>query len=159
MVAKGGAPLLEKSAVEVLKARLLPIAHIVTPNAPEADHLTGIPVNGLEGQKRAAEKLLELGAWTVLVKGGHLPGEIVRDVFATQTSLDVFESPRIATRATHGTGCTLASAIAAGLAQDMKLHAAIVRGRTYVTNAMLAAPGFGEGSQPLGHSWTVGEIG
>jgi hydroxymethylpyrimidine/phosphomethylpyrimidine kinase len=158
MVAKGGAPLLDESAVAVLKARLLPVAHIVTPNAPEAERLTGVPVSDLEGQKRAAETLLELGAWTVLVKGGHLPGEIVRDVFATQTSLDVFESPRIATRATHGTGCTLASAIAAGIAQDMKLHAAIVRARTYVAHAMLAAPGYGEGCQPLGHSWTVGEI-
>jgi hydroxymethylpyrimidine/phosphomethylpyrimidine kinase len=159
MVAKGGAALLEERAVSALKARLLPIASIVTPNAPEAERLSGESVVDLDGQKRAAEKMLDLGVGAVLVKGGHLPGAIVRDVFATLMGLEVLENPRRQTRATHGTGCTLASAIATGLAQGMDMHAAIVRSRTYLVNAMLAAPGFGGGHQPLGHSWTVNEIG
>jgi hydroxymethylpyrimidine/phosphomethylpyrimidine kinase len=158
MIAKGGTALLEEDAIDALKTTLLPIAHIATPNAPEAERLAGVPVADLDGQKRAAEKILEFGASTVLVKGGHVPGDVVRDVFATHTGLAVFEGPRLNTRATHGTGCTLASAIAAGIAQGMDLHAAIVRARTYVANAMLASPGVGAGRQPLGHSWTVREI-
>ncbi|MGE0044465.1 MAG: bifunctional hydroxymethylpyrimidine kinase/phosphomethylpyrimidine kinase [Hyphomonadaceae bacterium] len=157
MIAKGGASLLEDKAVDLLRDKLMPIAAIVTPNAPEAERLTGVAVFDLDTQKRAAEKLLEQGAWSALVKGGHIEGPIVYDVFATQAGMSVFEQPRIETRATHGTGCTLASAIAAGVARGMPMRDAIARAREYLMGAMLAAPGYGEGHQPLGHAWTVSE--
>ncbi|MBL8549415.1 MAG: bifunctional hydroxymethylpyrimidine kinase/phosphomethylpyrimidine kinase [Hyphomonadaceae bacterium] len=154
MIAKGGASLLAEDAIDAVKSRLLPLAAIATPNAPEAERLTGLPVRDLDGQKRAAEALLEAGARAVLVKGGHIgDGAIVRDVLATQGNLEVFEAERIDTRATHGTGCTLASAIAAGLGEGLPLREAIVRARTYLRRAMLNAPGFGRGAQPLGHAW------
>ncbi|MGE0829079.1 MAG: bifunctional hydroxymethylpyrimidine kinase/phosphomethylpyrimidine kinase [Hyphomonadaceae bacterium] len=157
MIAKGGASLLANDAADFIGKELMPLCAIITPNAPEAARLTGLSVDDLDGQKRAAEKLLEMGAWTALIKGGHIEGEMVRDVFATQTSLDVLESPRIESRATHGTGCTLASAIAASIAQGKDMKAAILRARSYVQGAILAAPDFGEGHQPMGHSWTVRE--
>jgi hydroxymethylpyrimidine/phosphomethylpyrimidine kinase len=155
MIAKGGAQLLEENAIEALKRLLLPRAAIVTPNAPEAERLTGLEVRDLEGQKRAAAALLELGARAALVKGGHIEGAVVRDALADARGVEVFEAERIDTRATHGTGCTLASAIAAGIARNMGLREAIVRARTYLRGAMLNAPGLGGGHQPLGHSWTV----
>jgi hydroxymethylpyrimidine/phosphomethylpyrimidine kinase len=155
MIAKGGAPLLEEAAIAALKQKLLPRAALVTPNAPEAERLAGFAVRDVEGQKRAARALLEAGARAALVKGGHLPGAVVRDVLADAAGVEVFECERIETRATHGTGCTLASAVATGLAQGMALRDAIVRARTYLRGAMLNAPGLGRGRQPLGHAWTV----
>jgi hydroxymethylpyrimidine/phosphomethylpyrimidine kinase len=91
----------------------------------------------------------------VLLKGGHLPGATVTDLLATPDGITAFESPRIETRHTHGTGCTLASAIATGLAQGMPLPAAVARARAYVNAAMRAAPGFGAGHGPLGHGVTM----
>jgi hydroxymethylpyrimidine/phosphomethylpyrimidine kinase len=155
MIAKSGASLLEEDAVDALVAELMPLAAVVTPNAPEAERLTGVEIDDLEGQKRAAEALVEAGAKAALVKGGHVDGPVVRDVFADAAGIAVFEAERIDTRATHGTGCTLASAIATGLAQGLPLRGAIVRARTYLRGAMLNAPGFGRGAQPLGHAWTV----
>ncbi len=156
MIAKGGASLLADDAVQIVRDELAPIAAIITPNAPEAERLTGIPVHDLDGQKRAAEYLLgRLGAWTALVKGGHIPGRIVRDVFISGDGMELYESPRIDTRATHGTGCTFASAIATLMAQGMSPAEAVPRAREYVMRAIAAAPGFGKGHQPLGHGWTV----
>ncbi|HVY84180.1 MAG TPA: bifunctional hydroxymethylpyrimidine kinase/phosphomethylpyrimidine kinase [Caulobacterales bacterium] len=155
MIAKGGAALLEGEAVDVVRRELVPLAAIVTPNAPEAERLTGIVVEGVDSQERAAEALLRLGAQAVLVKGGHIEGPIVRDVLATADGLQVFESPRIATRATHGTGCTLASAIATHVALGAPIPVAVVLARAYLLRAIEAAPGLGQGHQPLGHGWTV----
>ncbi|MEQ1709393.1 MAG: bifunctional hydroxymethylpyrimidine kinase/phosphomethylpyrimidine kinase [Terricaulis sp.] len=156
MVAKGGASLLAKDAVAVIRDELMPIAAIVTPNAPEAQALTGAEVRDLDGQKRAAEILVgKLGAFSALVKGGHIEGELIRDVLLTQNGLRVFESPRIATRATHGTGCTLASAIAAYIAQGMAIEPAVERGRGYLMEAIRHAPGLGQGHGPLGHNWPL----
>jgi hydroxymethylpyrimidine/phosphomethylpyrimidine kinase len=154
MIAKGGASLLEADAIEVIRDELMPIAAIVTPNAPEAEALTGVEVRGLDGQIDAAEILVEqLGAWSALVKGGHIEGDIIRDVLLTREGYRVFESPRIDTRATHGTGCTLASAIAAYNAQGAPLEASVEKGRAYLVEAIRNAPGFGQGHQPLGHNW------
>lgn len=154
MVAKGGASLLAADAVAVIGERLVPLAAIVTPNAPEAEALTGIEVRDLDGQVNAAEALVEqLGAYAALVKGGHIEGDTVRDVLLTREGYRVFESARIGTRATHGTGCTLASAIAARIAQGDAIEAAVEAARAYLREAIRQAPGFGQGHGPLGHGW------
>lgn len=156
MIAKGGASLLAEDAIEVIREQLVPIAAIVTPNAPEAEALTGVQVRGLDGQINAAEVLVEeLGAYSALVKGGHVEGDIVRDVLLTREGYRVFESPRIDTRATHGTGCTLASAIAANLALGAPIEAAVEKARGYLMEAIRQAPGLGQGHGPLKHNWNV----
>jgi hydroxymethylpyrimidine/phosphomethylpyrimidine kinase len=105
--------------------------------------------------EEAARALLDLGSAAVLLKGGHLEGDTVVDVLVTSDGVQRFEEPRIDTRHTHGTGCTLASAIAAGLAQGLALIPAVVRGRAYVRKAIATAPGFGGGHGPLNHAHTV----
>ncbi len=156
MIAKGGASLLAEDAVAVIRDELMPIAAIVTPNAPEAEALTGVEVRDLDGQINAAEILVEqLGAYAALVKGGHIEGDIIRDVLLTREGYRVFESKRIDTRATHGTGCTLASAIAAHMAQGAAIESAVEQARAYLMQAILHAPGFGAGHGPLGHNWMV----
>ena len=155
MVAKGGARLLDDPAVAALRRDLLPLAALVTPNVPEAEALTGLAIADHAAARLAAQALLDLGAAAVLLKGGHLHGAVVQDILATSAGLEVIESPRVDTRHTHGTGCTLASAVAAGLAQGMTLSDAARRGAAYVHAAILAAPGFGAGHGPLGHGVTV----
>lgn len=152
MVAKGGARLLEPAAQQTVMARLIPLATLVTPNAPEAEALTGATVHGLDGQRAAAAALRAAGAGAVLIKGGHLPGDQISDLLLSADGETVFEGPRLATRHTHGTGCTLASAIAAGIAQGLPLHRAVSRARDYVRDAIAAAPGFGAGHGPLDHA-------
>jgi hydroxymethylpyrimidine/phosphomethylpyrimidine kinase len=151
MVAKGGAPLLADAAIGTLKTRLLPLATLITPNLPEAEALLGRPIT----DPTEAAVALRAFAGAVLLKGGHAEGPIVRDVLAQAGGVEVFESERIATRHTHGTGCTLASAIAAGLAQGMGLTDAVRRGRHYVLEAIRTAPGYGAGHGPLNHNFRV----
>ncbi len=155
MLAKGGESLASDAAIIVLKRRLLPHAGLLTPNLPEAEMLAGFPIIDLAGMQRAAESLLTLGVPAILLKGGHLPGDEVFDLLATDAGVETFHAPRIVSRHTHGTGCTLASAIAAGLAQAMPLHAAIQRARNYVRAAIAAAPGHGHGHGPLNHNVTL----
>lgn len=155
MVAKGGARLLDPDAVAALREMLLPVARVITPNLPEAEALCGMAIPDLAAMHRAAEALLRLGAPAVLLKGGHLPGSEVVDLLATADGTEAFSAPRIQTRHTHGTGCTLASALAAGLAQGMELTAAVRRARNYVRAAIAAAPGFGAGHGPLNHAVTL----
>jgi hydroxymethylpyrimidine/phosphomethylpyrimidine kinase len=153
MVAKGGHPLLEEKAVGAVKTLMIPNCALLTPNAPEAERLTDTSVDGINGQRRAAEKLLRMGAKAVLVKGGHIPGNTFIDLLATQKGERFYEAQRIDTTSTHGTGCTLASAIAAYLAQGIELEEAIERARNYVFEAIKRAPGFGKGHGPLDHAW------
>lgn len=155
MVAKGGVRLLETGAVDALKRRLILIASVITPNLPEAESLTGMRIADRDGLIAAAQMLLTMGSRAVLLKGGHLPGPTVTDVLATADGIDVLESPRIETVHTHGTGCTLASAVAAGLAQGVTLRSAVERARAYVREALRTAPGFGRGHGPLNHAHTV----
>jgi hydroxymethylpyrimidine/phosphomethylpyrimidine kinase len=155
MVAKGGAVLLPEDAVAHLRRVLLPIATLLTPNLPEAEILCGMAIADEAAMHAAARQLLSLGAPAVLVKGGHLAGDVVIDVLATAHETEVFRSPRIASPHTHGTGCTLASAIAAGLAQQMKLRDAVARARAYVAAAIVSAPGYGRGHGPLNHGVTL----
>jgi hydroxymethylpyrimidine/phosphomethylpyrimidine kinase len=155
MVAKGGASLLAPAAVAAVRERLVPRAALLTPNAPEAEALTGIAVATTDDLRRAGEALLSAGARAVLMKGGHVPGERVVDVLMTPAGETVFEGERIATRHTHGTGCTLASACATGLAQGLPLVEAVARAWDYVHEAMLRAPGLGAGHGPLDHGWPL----
>ncbi|MDB5413969.1 MAG: bifunctional hydroxymethylpyrimidine kinase/phosphomethylpyrimidine kinase [Rubritepida sp.] len=155
MVAKGGHQLLAPDAVEALKRRLLPLAALVTPNIPEAEVLAGFPVTNEAEMHRAAAAILAMGVPAVLLKGGHMEGDVLVDLLATAEGVVRYEDRRIDTRHTHGTGCTLASAIAAGLAQGMALEPAVRRARAYVRAAILAAPGYGAGHGPLDHGVTV----
>lgn len=155
MVAKGGAALLAAEAVGAVRELLVPRAALLTPNAPEAEALTGLKVASADDLRRAGEALLKLGARAVLMKGGHLPGERVADILMTAAGETVFETERIDTRHTHGTGCTLASACATGLAQGMGLTEAVARAWAYVQEAMLRAPGLGKGHGPLDHGWPL----
>jgi len=155
MVATAGSRLLADDAVETLRQRLLPMAVVITPNIPEAEALTGLTITDEAGMREAAQALLAMGARAVLLKGGHLEGEVLVDLLATPQMLHRYEDRRIVTRHTHGTGCTLASSVAAGLAQGLALEPAVRRARAYVRAAILRAPGFGAGHGPLDHGVTV----
>ena len=155
MVAKGGHRLLLNEAETALRDRLLPTAALLTPNLPEAEVLVGFPVRVEADMTRAAAKLVALGARAVLMKGGHLDGDRVVDLLFHDGRVDRFEDARIASRNTHGTGCTLASAVAAGLAQKMSLRDAVARARAYVRDAIASAPGYGQGHGPLNHAVTA----
>ena len=150
MVAKGGARLLEQDAVAAIRTRLLPLATIVTPNVFEALALTGEQVSNRDDQRAAAVRLMELGPRAVLVKGGHLDGPAV-DVLCDGRDVIELEADRIDTPHTHGTGCTLSSAIAARLARGDDLVAAVRAAKTYVTRAIAEAPRLGHGHGPLQH--------
>jgi hydroxymethylpyrimidine/phosphomethylpyrimidine kinase len=154
MVAKGGHHLLASEAVATMRRRLLPLAAVITPNLPEAEALSGMAIGSVSDMRVAARALLALGVPAVLLKGGHLPGETLVDLLATADGVEEFAAPRIETRHTHGTGCTTASAVAAGLAQGMALRDAVVRARAYVRAAIASAPGFGAGHGPLNHAVT-----
>jgi hydroxymethylpyrimidine/phosphomethylpyrimidine kinase len=158
MIAKGGEILLEMRAVETLKVQLLPHATVLTPNLPEAEVLTGSAIADPEAMGRAGEALRAMGARAVLVKGGHLPGKRLVDVLVTGDGIDLFEGERIETHHTHGTGCTLASAIATGLAQGMVLRETVARARAYVAEAIRTAPGIGGGHGPINHAHTMREF-
>jgi hydroxymethylpyrimidine/phosphomethylpyrimidine kinase len=155
MIAKGGAALLEPAAIAAVRELLLPRAALLTPNAPEAAALTGIAVATADDQRRAGEALLAAGAGAVLMKGGHLPGPRVFDLLLTPEGDCAFEAERLDTRHTHGTGCTLASACATGLAQGLTLVDAVARAWAYVQEAIARAPGFGAGHGPIDHGWPM----
>ena len=155
MVAKGGASLLDTAAISAVRTLMVPRASLLTPNAPEAAALTGLTVETEDDARRAGEALLALGAGAVLMKGGHLPGERVIDILMTRDGETTFEAERLETRHTHGTGCTLASACAAGLAQGLPLTEAVARAWAYVQEALRRAPGFGAGHGPLDHAWPI----
>ena len=157
MIAKGGHPLLPDAAVEAVRRLMVPRAALLTPNAPEAEALTGIAVADLDGQRRAGEALLTMGAKAVLMKGGHVPGETVVDLLLTPSGETVLEGERVETRHTHGTGCTLASACAAGLAKGLSLEVAVAEAWAYVAEAIRRAPGLGQGHGPLDHGWPLRE--
>lgn len=153
MVAKGGSPLLQAEALDALKTRLIPRATLITPNLPEAELLLGRAIATDEpGMIAAAHDLLALGAQAMLLKGGHAEGAELIDVLVARDAAPlVLRARRIETHHTHGTGCTLASAIATGLAQKLPLADAVTRAHGYVQRAIASAPGLGHGHGPLGH--------
>ena len=151
MIAKGGDRLLETSAVDAIRNDLLRLAHVVTPNIPEAEVLSGTTIRSLEEMREAGRRIQALGPRVVLVKGGHLEGNESIDIAVTAAGGEDFRADRLSTRHTHGTGCTLASAIAANLALGLDDMEAIGRATAYVTEAIRRAPGLGRGHGPLGH--------
>ena len=151
MVAKSGGRLLRDDAVETLRTLLLPAAAVVTPNAPEAEVLTGRKVASVDDARDAAMQIVEMGAGAAVVKGGHMEDGPASDVFFDGADLRVYTSPRVSTTSTHGTGCTFASAIAAGLASGMPLKDAVSQAKRYVTAAIREAFPMGGGHGPLNH--------
>lgn len=152
MVAKGGARLIDESAVAAVKAHLFPRAALVTPNLPEAAALLELAeIADVAAMEAAGRALLALGPRGVLMKGGHLPGRTVTDLLVTAAGVERFEGPRIESQHTHGTGCTLASAVASGLANGASVAEAVAAARAYVRRAIETAPGLGHGHGPLNH--------
>ena len=155
LVATSGDALAGDDVAAAILDRLVPIAAIVTPNIDEAAALTGASVKNKADMIAAGEALRAAGADAALVKGGHLPGDKVADVLMSEEGPLWFENRRIDTTSTHGTGCTLASAIAAGLAQGLSHADAVAAAIRYVHVAIATAPGFGAGHGPLNHAHTV----
>jgi hydroxymethylpyrimidine/phosphomethylpyrimidine kinase len=152
LMSSGGIALLDDLGLAVLKTQLIPRSLLVTPNLPEAETLTGILPRSAHTLRNAAQAFVMLGAKNVLFKGGHGTGETVRDVLMSAEGETVFESPRQETQHTHGTGCTLATAIASGLALQLPLNEAAARAHTYVQKALRTAPCLGAGTGPLNHA-------
>jgi hydroxymethylpyrimidine/phosphomethylpyrimidine kinase len=153
MIAKSGAALLEDGDVEAFARLMIPQAALLTPNAPEAERLTGRAIASVDDLRRVGEALLALGPKAVLMKGGHVPGETVVDILLTADGEHRFESPRQITRHTHGTGCATASACAAGLAAGVSLPDAVAAAHAFIQGAIRYAPGLGAGAGPLLHAW------
>jgi hydroxymethylpyrimidine/phosphomethylpyrimidine kinase len=158
-----GYDLIDDVALAALVEHLLPLAAIITPNLPEAERLTGLTVRDLAGMRAAAQQLRQQTANyhrppTILIKGGHLPDEVEAeavDLFDDGQSERLFRAPKIATRNTHGTGCTLSSAIAAGLALGHEMPLAVQRAKEYVSSAIRTAPALGHGAGPLNHWFPI----
>jgi hydroxymethylpyrimidine/phosphomethylpyrimidine kinase len=153
MIAKGGDRLLEEAAILAIRTELLPCARIVTPNIPEAEVLAGMSIGSLDDMREAGRRILQLGPGVVLVKGGHREGDEVIDMVCSADGAYELRARRLLTRHTHGTGCTLASAIAANLARGLAIGDAIERARAYLLGAIEHAPGIGKGHGPLNHFW------
>ncbi|WP_433497652.1 bifunctional hydroxymethylpyrimidine kinase/phosphomethylpyrimidine kinase [Sphaerimonospora sp. CA-214678] len=151
-VSKHGDSLLAPEAVETVKARLLPLATVVTPNLWEVEQLTGVKVEGEDDLRRAADAVLALGPKWALIKGGHLPGEPV-DLLTDGTAEHRFTAERLDNRHTHGTGCTLASAIASYLALGEDVPGAVRQAKDYITGAIAGGFPLGDGIGPVDHSW------
>ncbi|MBB43687.1 MAG: bifunctional hydroxymethylpyrimidine kinase/phosphomethylpyrimidine kinase [Rhodospirillaceae bacterium] len=156
ITAKGGGRLLAEDSISALLKELVPLATLLTPNIPEAEALTNLQATDeLSLQKMGAE-LLSKGAHAVLLKGGHLPGSLISDYLFTSKGVKEYQNSRIDTNHTHGTGCTLASAIAAGVAVGLSLFDAVERAEKYLQKAIISAPGFGAGHGPINHTHTFG---
>ncbi|MCA1613021.1 MAG: bifunctional hydroxymethylpyrimidine kinase/phosphomethylpyrimidine kinase [Acidobacteria bacterium] len=149
-----GYDLIDDVALDALRRELLPLARIITPNIPEAERLTGMRIESEEDMRRAARLIREMGARAVLVKGGHLTGDAV-DLLDDEGRVRLFRAPRVETSSTHGTGCTLAAAVAACLARGLPLADAVEAAKRFVTAAIRRAPALGRGHGPVRHDIRV----
>lgn len=154
-VSKHGHPLLQEDAVDALRALIMPLALLVTPNLPEAGGLAGFEVRGRDDMERAGRAILDLGARAVLVKGGHLEGGDATDVLVTRDGVRELPAERIDTPNTHGTGCVLSAAITASLARGLSLDDAVDAGKRFVTEAIRHALAIGSGIGPVNPSWDL----
>ena len=150
-VATSGDALLKDDALSALKDTLLPLADLVTPNVPEAELLTGLKIKDVDDLTPAGDALLKMNVYAALMKGGHLEGKSVVDVLVSEEGANIMSGPRIHSRHTHGTGCTLASAIAANMALGAPLEEAVMSAREFVYQAIKTAPKLGQGNGPLNH--------
>ena len=154
MVSTSGHSLLAPNAVAALTKELFPLATLVTPNIPEAKALARLRSSKRNDAEAAARKLIAMGAGAALIKGGHSTASTIDDVLVWKGGVEIYAFPRIKTKHTHGTGCTLSTAIACGLAQGLSLPLAVGRAREYVQHAIETAPGLGKGHGPLNHAAT-----
>ena len=151
MVAKSGTKLIDNKAVQILKKKLLKKVFLITPNIPEAEILTGLKIKNKEDIYLAANKLIKFGAKNVLIKGGHLKSKNVEDVFINKLDMKVFKSKRHKTKNTHGTGCTLSSAITTFFSCGKSIKRACYLGIKYVNSAIVTNPNYGKGNGPINH--------
>ena len=155
MVAKGGTKLIDEKAIKSLKSKLFNKVFLITPNVPEAEILTNIKINTKEDMIFAANKLLESGAKNVLIKGGHLKHKFVHDILVNKFEIKIFNSFRYKTRNTHGTGCTLSSAITTFLSCGKPLKKSCELGINYVSSGIRTNPKYGNGHGPINHLHTI----
>ena len=151
MVSKGGAKLISDKAIKILKTKLIKKASLITPNIPEAEVLTNTIIKTKKDMIFAANKLLNLGAKNVLIKGGHLPSKIMQDIFINKNKIAIFKNIKFSTKNTHGTGCTLSSAIATFFGCGKTLKKSCEMGIKYVNQAIKTGPNFGKGHGPINH--------
>ena len=151
MVAKGGTKLINQKAIKMLKEKLIRKAYLITPNIPEAEILTGIKIRNFEDMIHAANILLNLGAKNILIKGGHLKTKMVQDIFVNRKEIKIFKNKKFTTKNTHGTGCTLSSAIATYLSCGKLLKKSCELGIKYVNQAIRSNPNYGKGYGPINH--------
>ena len=151
MVSKGGSRLVNKNSIKHIKKLLLPLCTLVTPNIPEAEALTGYSIKNRSDMIIAAKKIVSMGAKNVLLKGGHLKNKMIFDILVSEKKINIFSKRKIKTRHTHGTGCTLSSALATCMSQKNSIYKSCQISLRYVDQAILTAPGYGEGFGPLNH--------
>ncbi len=151
MIAKGGTKLIDNKAIQMLKLKLIKKALLITPNIPEAEILTNTKITTEEDMIYAANKLIEIGAKNVLIKGGHLKHRFVRDILFNKKDVKIFNSKRYKTKNTHGTGCTLSSAISTFLSCGKPLKKSCDLGIKYVNSAIKSNPKYGKGHGPINH--------
>jgi len=151
MVAKGGAKLINNKAIKFLKLNLIKRVIIITPNIPEAEILTNMKIKNQNDMILAAKKLLKLGVSNILIKGGHLKSKIVNDILVNKSEIKIFKNKRFKTKNTHGTGCTLSSAITAYLSCGKTIKKSCELGIKYVNYAIKTNPKYGKGHGPINH--------
>ena len=151
MVAKGGHKLLDTGAEKALINDLMPLCTIITPNIPEAEVITGSKISNADDLKATGKYIIDMGISNVLMKGGHLDSRELTDILITKNKIKYFRNNKIITKNSHGTGCTLSSAIACGLGQKLSLEKSVKRAHSYVYNSILNAPDIGKGNGPLNH--------
>lgn len=151
MIAKGGSPLLKVEAIDAYIQHILPITTVLTPNIPEAETLTGIVIHSMKDQEKAAKQLVEMGANSVVVKGGHFEEDLCIDVLYHDNKFSYYQAPRHKTKHTHGTGCTFAAAIAASMAQGESIPMAVQVAKAFIQAAITNELGIGDGHGPTNH--------
>lgn len=157
MVATSGDTLLSPDAIEAMKTKLVPLCDLITPNIPEAEILTSLKVADTDGMSAAGAKLIEMGAYAALMKGGHLDSKVLVDILISDDGTSHMTGPRLHSRHTHGTGCTLASAVAAAMALGTPLEDAVLSARDFVFEGIRTAPKLGKGHGPLNHGLALHE--
>ena len=158
MVAKGGHKLLKENAIDALKNFIKVAQPILTPNIPEAEILTGIKINNLKDMKNVGKEIINLGASHVILKGGHMKARVMTDLLINSSEIHSIETSKIITNHTHGTGCTMASALSASLAKSIDIRHSFEIAHKYVNNAIKTNPKFGRGNGPINHCFNINEF-
>jgi len=158
MVAKGGHKLLKENAVDALKNFIYKVHPVLTPNIPEAEILTGMKINNLTDMKNVGKEIIKLGASNVIMKGGHMEKPVITDLYIDDSEIYSIETKKILTNHTHGTGCTMASALSAFLAKSFNVKFSFENAHKYVNNAIKTSPKFGRGNGPINHCYNINEF-